>query len=169
MAKKENISRELGFLKEIYYALYSPSYLDLKKLAKARGLDELFVPLLLKKRIVTEKRPKEFVWCNINNKPDELLAIELRVDLSKMNSEDDMIVESNNDFNFNMDKYEIHIGETLDFKTGTKKPKQTIIINKDQLDIIETFANQRKDEELNTVYRINDCEFRIFPYFNGFV
>ena len=63
-----------------------------------------------------------------------------------------------------MNKYEIHIGEAFDLTTNLKKPKQTFIITQDQMAIINQFASQRKDAELNTIYKLNDCEFCIYPY-----
>ena len=60
-----------------------------------------------------------------------------------------------------MGKYEIHIGEIFDLTTHSVKPKQVIIITHEQLQVIEQFASQRKDHELNTVYRLNECEFRV--------
>ena len=65
-----------------------------------------------------------------------------------------------------MNKYEIHIGEIFDLTTNSKKPKQTIIITQDQMVVIEQFASQRKDAGLNTIYKLNECEFRIYPHFN---
>lgn len=65
-----------------------------------------------------------------------------------------------------MNKYEIHIGEIFDLTTNIKKPKQTLIITQDQLSVIEQFADQRKDAELNTIYKLNECEFRIYPHFD---
>jgi len=65
-----------------------------------------------------------------------------------------------------MNKYEIHIGEIFDLTTNLKKPKQTLIITQDQLAVIEQFADQRKDAELNTIYKLNECEFRILPHFD---
>lgn len=65
-----------------------------------------------------------------------------------------------------MNKYEIHIGEIFDLTTNSKKPKQTLIITQDQLAVIEQFADQRKDAELNTIYKLNECEFRIYPHFD---
>lgn len=62
--------------------------------------------------------------------------------------------------------FEIHIGEVFDIKSNTKKPKQIIIITDEQRAVIEHFASQRKDEELNTIYKLNDCEFRIYPKFD---
>jgi len=60
----------------------------------------------------------------------------------------------------------ITIGEMFDIDKGSAVPKQTIEISNDQLAIIEMFASTRKDEDLNTVYKLNDIEFRVFPYFN---
>ena len=65
-----------------------------------------------------------------------------------------------------MNKYEIHIGEIFDLTTSSKKPKQTLIITQDQLAVIEQFSDQRKDAELNTIYKLNECEFRILPHFD---
>jgi ABC-type phosphonate transport system ATPase subunit len=65
-----------------------------------------------------------------------------------------------------MNQYEIHIGEILDLTNNSKKPKHTLIITQDQLAIIEQFASQRKDAELNTIYKLNECEFRILLHFD---
>jgi hypothetical protein len=34
-------------------------------------------------------------------------------------------------------------------------------ITSDELDLLMKFANTKKDKELNTIYILNDCEFRI--------
>lgn len=60
--------------------------------------------------------------------------------------------------------YEIHIGQLWDLKLSRHVPKQLILITEDQKQIIEHFANVTKDSDLNNVYRINDCEFRIMPH-----
>lgn len=62
--------------------------------------------------------------------------------------------------------YEIHIGEVWDMTNDCYKPKQIIEITSEQLTIIHTFAHIRKDSELNEIYRINDCEFKITPKLN---
>lgn len=62
--------------------------------------------------------------------------------------------------------YEIQIGEVFDLTTNKNKPKQTIYITDEQLRVIEIFANTKKDADLNTVYIINGCEFRIVPRLN---
>ena len=60
--------------------------------------------------------------------------------------------------------YEIQIGEVIDLTTGwTLKPKQVITITEDQFDTIKMFANQRRGPDLNTIYRLNDCEFKVIP------
>ena len=66
-----------------------------------------------------------------------------------------------------MDKYEIHIGEVIEHPSGQKRPKQIMKITDEQRQIIEAFADLRKDENLNTVYKINQCEFRIYPDFSS--
>lgn len=65
-----------------------------------------------------------------------------------------------------MEKFEIRIGKVFDATKNIYAPKQTLIVNKDQLAIIEQFASQRKDSELNTIYKLNDCEFTVFPHIN---
>ena len=65
-----------------------------------------------------------------------------------------------------MEKFEIHIGKTYDLESKTEKPKQTVIITREQFAVIEQFADTRKDEELNTIYRLNKCEFKVMPYFS---
>ena len=30
----------------------------------------------------------------------------------------------------------------------------------------EQFADTRKDEDLNTIYRLNQCEFKVMPHFS---
>jgi len=60
-----------------------------------------------------------------------------------------------------MEKYEIHIGEIFDLTTNTKRPKQILVVTQEQHDAIIHFADQRKDAELNTIYKLNECEFSI--------
>lgn len=60
-----------------------------------------------------------------------------------------------------MEKYEIHIGEIFDLKKNTMIPKQILIVTQEQHEVILHFADQRKDAELNTIYKLNECEFRI--------
>jgi hypothetical protein len=66
-----------------------------------------------------------------------------------------------------MNMYEIQIGEIVDMTTNTKKPRQTLLITQEQFAIIELFAHQRKDADLNTVYTQNDCEFCVYPHFDS--
>ena len=66
-----------------------------------------------------------------------------------------------------MNKYEIHIGKALNAKNLSETiPLQKIIITQEQLAVIEMFASQRKDAELNTIYKLNECEFRILPHWD---
>ena len=65
-----------------------------------------------------------------------------------------------------MKKFEIHIGNIYDLESKREKPKQTMIITREQFVVIEQFADTRKDEDLNTVYRINQCEFKVVPHFD---
>lgn len=62
--------------------------------------------------------------------------------------------------------YEIHIGKVIDLQTGGMKPNQVITINEDQLELIKTFAYTSKDKDLNTLYRLNDCQFTVVPKFD---
>ena len=65
-----------------------------------------------------------------------------------------------------MEKFEIHIGKIYDLESRIEKPKLTIIITREQLAVIEQFADTRKDEDLNTIYRLNQCEFKVMPHFD---
>lgn len=66
-----------------------------------------------------------------------------------------------------MKKYEIHIGEALNANNLIETiPLKKIIITQEQLAVIEMFASQRKDAELNTIYKLNECKFRIYPHFD---
>lgn len=74
---------------------------------------------------------------------------------------------------FNMEvKYEIRIGETTqicekqDFTIKTV-PKQVLLISEEQLAIIEQFAHVERDEELNKIYTLNNCKFKILPHLNN--
>ena len=62
-------------------------------------------------------------------------------------------------------KHEIQIGEVYDQETKSYKPKQTYIITDEQRYIIEMFADVKKDNELQPIYKINDCEFKLIPHF----
>jgi len=63
-------------------------------------------------------------------------------------------------------KYEIHIGEVYDLNESKVVPKRKIIITEEQLSIIEELADIHKDEEMNKVYKINACYFRVVPNFS---
>lgn len=57
-----------------------------------------------------------------------------------------------------MNKYEIHIGKALNANNLRETiPLQKIIITQEQIAVIEMFASQRKDAELNTIYKLNEC------------
>lgn len=63
-------------------------------------------------------------------------------------------------------KYEIHIGKAMDANNLSGIiPIQRIIITEEQFRIIEMFADQKKDKDLNTTYIINKCEFSVVPHF----
>ena len=65
-----------------------------------------------------------------------------------------------------MEKFEIYIGTTYDLESKIEKPKHTAIITREQFAVIEQFADTRKDEDLNTIYRLNQCEFKVMPHFS---
>ncbi|MDY0389200.1 MAG: hypothetical protein RBT65_19190 [Methanolobus sp.] len=65
-----------------------------------------------------------------------------------------------------MEKFEIHFGKIYDLESKTEKPKQIMIITREQFSVIERFADTRKDEDLNTIYRLNQCEFKVMPHFS---
>ena len=61
--------------------------------------------------------------------------------------------------------YEIHLNPFWDMGSESMKPGQVIPITEDQFKVIELFANTKKDENLNTIYILNDVSFQIFPKF----
>lgn len=61
-------------------------------------------------------------------------------------------------------KLEIHIGEYIDAETGVKKPKEVMIITEEQSWIILQFASTRKDADMNTIFKLNDVEFKMVPH-----
>jgi hypothetical protein len=63
--------------------------------------------------------------------------------------------------------YEIQIGEVYDISLQKNRPKQTIHINEDQRRVIMIFASTRMDADVNTVYRLNDIEFKIIPLYES--
>lgn len=65
-----------------------------------------------------------------------------------------------------MIKYELHIGETFDLEKGGKCAKHILKLTEEQFFVIEQFAHTKKDADLNTIYKLNDCEFKVYPYFN---
>ena len=65
-----------------------------------------------------------------------------------------------------MNKYEIHIGKAINANNLNETIPLKKIITQEQLAVIEMFASQRKDAHLNTIYKLNECEFRIYPHFD---
>lgn len=66
-------------------------------------------------------------------------------------------------------KYKIEIGKVLRAKQDgllVEAPQQTIIITEEQAEVIKEFAHTRKDKDLNTIYILNECEFRMVPHFD---
>lgn len=41
-----------------------------------------------------------------------------------------------------------------------------MITTREQFTVIEQFADTRKDKDLNTIYRLNQCEFKVVPHFD---
>jgi len=64
-----------------------------------------------------------------------------------------------------MHTHEIHVGEHIDISTGQNCPNHKFGITQEQYDILRIFANTRKDKYLNTVYKLNDVEFIVWPHF----
>ena len=62
-------------------------------------------------------------------------------------------------------KYKIQIGSILVLPQGKLEPKQTIIISEEQFEVIKQFASVEKDENLNDIYKLNECVFTIVPHF----
>ncbi len=66
-----------------------------------------------------------------------------------------------------MEQYEIHIVEMPPSGVMWEpcQPKYRMIISKEQKQIIEEFAIIKKDKDFNTVYILNELEFKIVPHF----
>jgi hypothetical protein len=63
-------------------------------------------------------------------------------------------------------KYEIQIGEVYDMNASKIIPKRRIIITEEQLSIIEELADIHRDEELDKIYKINACYFKVVPNYS---
>lgn len=59
--------------------------------------------------------------------------------------------------------YEIQIGSNYNLATQEAEPATKFQITGEQAEILERFADVRRDEELNTLYVINNCYFKIVP------
>ncbi len=57
---------------------------------------------------------------------------------------------------------EIWIGEQINV-FNQKQPNMMIPISQHEKEILQRFANTRKDKNMNTIYIINDVEFQIMP------
>jgi hypothetical protein len=77
---------------------------------------------------------------------------------------DEKAAKANVDYTYTKYNYKIHIGEIFDLIANENRPKQTIYITDEQFEVITMFANTKKDADLNTVYIINDCEFKVIPH-----
>jgi len=64
-------------------------------------------------------------------------------------------------------EYTIEIGEVFNVNTQKREPKIKIDISEEQLYVIEMFATVQKDKNLNNIYTLNDCEFRVVPNFHA--
>ncbi len=62
-------------------------------------------------------------------------------------------------------RYELHIGSVFNMELGAEQPRQKMNISEEQFLLIETFASTFKDKDLNTVYKLNNCEFLVYPFF----
>lgn len=59
--------------------------------------------------------------------------------------------------------YKLIIGKVIDMSTGNEIPAWSIDIDEEQFRLINMFADQEKDENLNITYIINKCRFKILP------
>jgi hypothetical protein len=64
-----------------------------------------------------------------------------------------------------MKQYEIHIGQSIEVNCNgvEKRAKQVIIIDENQYLIIKQFADTTIDEDLNTIYKLNNHSFKVLP------
>lgn len=61
------------------------------------------------------------------------------------------------------ERWEIQIGQMFNILTNRVEIKQKIEISTEQFEIIKRFADTRKDEDLNPIYILNSCEFKVVP------
>jgi hypothetical protein len=59
--------------------------------------------------------------------------------------------------------YKIEIGSVYDITEKKILPSKVILITSDQFEVIRMFANTKIDEYLNTIYKINNVEFKVVP------
>jgi|VirMetMinimDraft_7_1064189.scaffolds.fasta_scaffold55078_2 hypothetical protein len=64
------------------------------------------------------------------------------------------------------EKYELHIGKAYNLETKMEDAKFKIIVTKEQMQVIEHFADIEMDAELNKTYILNKCRFKVVPHFD---
>ena len=64
------------------------------------------------------------------------------------------------------DKYELHIGRAFNLETKMEDAKFKIIVTKEQMQVIEHFADIEMDAELNKTHILNKCRFKVVPHFD---
>lgn len=62
-----------------------------------------------------------------------------------------------------MANYIVAIGSVFNIEKQINEPAVQMLINQDQFVILNTFANQERDENLNIIYKINNVKFTIIP------
>ena len=60
-------------------------------------------------------------------------------------------------------RYRIEIGSIMNLATQREEPRLSFEINEDEKLLIDIFASTRKDKNLNTIYKLNECEFKVTP------
>ena len=63
--------------------------------------------------------------------------------------------------------YCINIGSVYCLNENKTIQTRSFGITESQRELLLMFADVRKDKDLNSIYRINDCEFTITPFIKG--
>lgn len=59
--------------------------------------------------------------------------------------------------------YEVQIGSNYNLSTQQAEPAVKFTISQEQFEILVKFADVRRDDELNALYVINNCSFKMVP------
>ncbi len=64
------------------------------------------------------------------------------------------------------EKYDIYSTCSCAIDLNTNKPisDPLMVVTESELNVLKRFASTEKDSELNTIYTLNNVEFRVYPH-----